>query len=89
MTTVLVVHEVDDVEHWLRSPKRAEFFGPLGFTARTFIDPTNDQRVGLIVEGPSVEELQRALNSDTAADAMKYDGVRPDTVELFVEPNGA
>jgi hypothetical protein len=25
MTTVIAVHDVDDVEHWLSSPKRAEF----------------------------------------------------------------
>jgi hypothetical protein len=29
MTTVMIFHEVDDVDHWLRSPKRQEFFGPL------------------------------------------------------------
>jgi hypothetical protein len=39
MTTLLVFHEVDDVDHWLASPKRQEFFGPLGISTRTFIDP--------------------------------------------------
>ena len=39
MTTVMIFHEVDDVDHWLRSPKREEFFGPLGMTVRTFVDP--------------------------------------------------
>jgi len=31
-------HEVDDVDHWLRSPKREQTFGPMGLTARTFVD---------------------------------------------------
>jgi hypothetical protein len=39
METILVFHEVDDVDHRLASPKREVFFGPLGFTIRTFRDP--------------------------------------------------
>src|ERR1700676_3475551 len=75
MTTVMVFHEVDDVDHWLRSPKREEFFGPLGMTARTFVDPANKDRVGLIVEVPDMDTLQSALASEEAAVAMKHDGV--------------
>ncbi len=50
MATMIVFHEVDDVDHWLSSAKREEFFGPMGITARTFIDPEKTNRVGLIVE---------------------------------------
>jgi hypothetical protein len=39
MATYLAFHEVDDVDHWLSSPKREEVFGPLGITIRTFKDP--------------------------------------------------
>ncbi len=39
MATYLAFHEVDDVDHWLNSPKREEVFGPLGIAARTFQDP--------------------------------------------------
>lgn len=28
MTTLMILHEVDDVDHWLSSSRRAEFFGP-------------------------------------------------------------
>jgi hypothetical protein len=85
MATFLVLHEVDDVEHWLRSPRREEVFGPLGFTARTFVDPADARRVGLIVDGPDLGTLQEFLKTDAAADAMKEDGVRPDTLVLLVE----
>lgn len=85
MTTLLVFHEVDDVEHWLASPKREEFFGPKGITARTFVDPNRSHRVGLIVETPELAVWERALQSDGAAEAMKYDGVRPETIQVFVE----
>ena len=61
MTTVMVFHEVDDVDHWLRSTKREEFFGPLGMTVRTFVDPDKTNRVGLIVTVPDLDTLRTAL----------------------------
>jgi hypothetical protein len=85
MKTLMIFHEVDDVDHWLKSPKRHEFFGPLGMTARTFVDATQPNRVGLLVEVPSMELFQEAMESPGAADAMKHDGVRPDTVRVFTE----
>ena len=30
MATYVITHEVDDVDHWLSSPKREEVFGPWG-----------------------------------------------------------
>jgi hypothetical protein len=85
METLLVTHEVDDVDHWLASPKREELFGPLGMTVRTFRDPQGSNRVGLIVEVPDMAAWQEALQSDAAAEAMKFDGVRPETVLSLVE----
>jgi hypothetical protein len=85
MTTVIAVHDVDDVAHWLKSQKRAEFFGGPGMSLRTFVSPGGGKRVGLIIENvPSVEALTEALQGADAASAMKHDGVHPDTVELFV-----
>ncbi len=85
MATLMVFHEVDDVDHWLASPKREQLFGPMGMTARTFIDPEKTNRVGLIVEVPDMETFRRALESKEAADAMKFDGVRPETIVTLVE----
>ena len=85
MTTLMLFHEVDDVDHWLASSKREEFFGPMGMTARTFIDPEKTNRVGLIVEVPDMDTFQRALESKEAAEAMKNDGVRPETIVGLVE----
>ncbi|MBM4261081.1 MAG: hypothetical protein FJ145_06510 [Deltaproteobacteria bacterium] len=85
MTTVMAVHEVDDVAHWLGSPKRAEWFRKHGMTVKTFVSPGGGRRVGVLIENvPSVEALTKALQGADAAEAMKYDGVHPDTVELFV-----
>jgi hypothetical protein len=83
--TLLVFHEVDDVDHWLASPKREEFFGPMGMTVRTFRDMQGSNRVGLIVEVPDISAWEEALQSAEAAEAMKYDGVRPETIVGMVE----
>lgn len=85
MPALLVLHDVDDVEHWLQSPRREELMGPHGFTVRTFVDPTNPGRVGLVVDGATLEDFQGLLGSDAASAAMKHDGVRADTVRVLEE----
>jgi hypothetical protein len=85
MATVIAYHEVDDRDRWLASGKREEFFGPLGVTVRTFIDPENPSRVGLMAEVPDMDAFQSAMQSPEAADAMKHDGVRADTLVVLVE----
>jgi hypothetical protein len=85
MPALLVVHDVDDVDHWLSSPKRQELMGGRGFTVRTFVDPTDSSRVGLLVEGAGLQDFEELLKSPEAPDAMKYDGVRPDTIRVLEE----
>lgn len=83
MPTILAFHEVDDVQHWLSSPKRVEIFGPMGISVRTFSDPAGSNRVGLIVEVPDMAAFQEMMASEVAAEAMKYDGVRPETLLIL------
>ena len=85
MATVLIFHEVDDVDHWLASPKREELFGPMGITVRTFRDPEGSKRVGLVAEIPDMDAWQTMLQSEAGAEAMKFDGVHPDTILALVE----
>ena len=85
MPTLLVFHEVDDVDHWLSSPKREEFFAPLGITVRTFRDPAGSNRVGLLAEVPDVATWEQALETEEAAEALKHDGVRPESIQVLME----
>lgn len=55
-------------------------------SARTFVDPEKSSRVGLLVECPDMATFQSALQSEAAADAMKFDGVRPETIVVLAEP---
>ena len=83
MTTYIGFHEVDDVHHWLHSPKRQELFGAIGVTGQLFTDTAKSHRVGLILDIPDMEAFQQLLQSETGADAMKFDGVRPETIVIF------
>ena len=85
MVTLVIFHEVDDVKHWLASPKREELFGPRGIRVRTFRDPQGSNRVGLIVETPDLATWHETLQTDKALEAMKHDGVRRDTILELVE----
>jgi hypothetical protein len=85
MPTLLAFHEVDDVDHWLSSSKREEVFGPLGITVRAFRDPEGSNRVGLIAEIPDMAAFQEVMQSEGGADAMKFDGVRPETLLILTE----
>ena len=86
MPTVMAYHDVKDKDHWLASPKREEFFGPLGVTnIRTFVDPENPTRVGLVMDVADMDAVMAAMEMQPAADAMAHDGVLPETMVILVE----
>jgi len=86
LPTVFVYHDVKDKDHWLASPKREEFFGPLGVTnIRTFVDPGNATRVGVLMDVADMDVVMTAMETGAAAEAMAYDGVLPETLVLLVE----
>ena len=85
MATYVITHEVDDVENWLSSPTREEVFGPMGVSVRTFRDPEGSNRTALIAEIPDMDAFQEFMKSDAAADAMKHDGVNPETLLVLSE----
>jgi hypothetical protein len=86
MPTVFAHHDIKDADHWLASPKREEFFGPLGVTnIRTFVDPENPTRVGILMDVPGMDEVVAAMETEAAAEAMAHDGVLPETLVILVE----
>ena len=86
MPTVFIYHEVKDKDHWLASPKREEFLGPLGVTnIRLFVDPENPTRVGGLMDIPDIGAVMAAMRTEAAAEGMAYDGVLPETLVILVE----
>jgi hypothetical protein len=86
MPTVIAYHEVKDTQHWLASPKREEFFGPLGVTnIRTFVDPQNPARTAVLMDVPDMDAVMAAMQGPAAADVMQHDTVLPESLVILVE----
>jgi hypothetical protein len=87
MPTVICHHSIKkDVNHWLNSPKRSEFFGPLGVTnIRTFVDQKNPNKVAVMMDVPDMNALATAMHSKASSEAMAYDGVVPESLVILVE----
>jgi hypothetical protein len=86
MPRVLVFHEVKDVQHWLSSPTREEFFGPLGVTEiKTYVDPEGSKRVGVSMNVADMEAVMGAVQTKEGADAIERDGVIPETMMILIE----
>jgi hypothetical protein len=86
MPTVIAYHEVEDTDHWLHSSKRDEFFGPLGVRGiRTFVDPQNPSRVGVLMEIPDMDAVMAELQTPAAVETMAADGVKAETLVILVE----
>lgn len=82
---LIVTHDVDDVGHWFNSPKRKELFGPRGISVTPFRSPDGDgDGIALLFDTPDMETFQAVLEEAEAEAAMEYDGVRRDTIKVFV-----
>jgi hypothetical protein len=86
MPTVMVYHNVKDVNHWLASPKRKEIFEPIGVSnIRTFVAHQRPNHVGLTMDVADIDRLMAFMQTKPAADAMVYDGVLPKTLVFLVQ----
>lgn len=85
MPKLIATHEVDDVAHWLASPKREEVFASVAKNIVTFVQPGAPNRVGVSMDINDLEAFDAIMKSSAGVEAMKYDGVRPDTVVVYLE----
>jgi len=87
MPTVIGHHDISKgKDHWLTSPKRQEFFGPLGVTnIRTFVNPENPTQVAVLMDVADLDALMAAMQSEEAAEAMAHDGVVPESLVILIE----
>lgn len=85
MPRMIATHQVDDVAHWLASPKRQEVFGAFASDIRTYVDPVRANYVGLSMDVADMAAFEEVMKSAAGAEAMEYDGVHPDTLAIYVE----
>jgi len=83
--TVIAHHDVKDTPHWLGSPKREEFFGPLGVTNIRTFDARNPTHVAVLMDVPDMDAVMAAMETEAATAAMDHDGVLPETLVLLIE----
>jgi len=90
MPTVIGHHDISKgKDHWLASPKREEFFGPLGVTnIRTFVNPENPTQVAVLMDVADLDALMAAMQNEAAAAAMADDGVVPESLVILIEEQG-
>lgn len=85
MPKIMATHEVDDVAHWLASPKREELFAGVATNITTFVLPGDSHHVAVSFDVADMAAFDAVMKSDDGAAAMKYDGVRPETVVVYVQ----
>ncbi|MCR9087489.1 MAG: hypothetical protein NXH97_12170 [Rhodobacteraceae bacterium] len=85
MPKLVATHEVDDVAHWLASPKREEIFAGVATNIQTYVLPGDAKRIALSMEVNDMDAFDAILKSQAGADAMTHDGVRPETIVLYIE----
>jgi hypothetical protein len=85
MPKLIATHEVDDVAHWLASTRRAEVFGSFVTDIRTFVHPERANFVGLSMDVADMQAFQEVMEGPVGAEAMKADGVRPETLAILIE----
>ena len=87
MPTVIGHHNITKgKDHWLASSKRKELFGSIGVTnIRTFVDPTNPNRVAVLMDVPNMDAMAALMQTQAAADAMANDGVVPESLVILTE----
>jgi hypothetical protein len=85
MPKLVATHEVNDVAHWLSSPKREEVFAGVAKDIKTFVHPSEPNRVAVSMDVADLDAFEAVIKSEAGAAAMKYDGVRPETLAVYVE----
>jgi hypothetical protein len=85
MPKLIATHEVDDVAHWLGSPKREEVFASVASNITTFVDPSRPNHVGLSMDVGDMAAFEAVMQSEAGAAAMAYDGVHRDTLAIYFE----
>ena len=85
MPKLVATHEVDNVAHWLASPKREEVFARVAKNITTFVHPGETNRVALSMDVADMDAFNAVMKSEAGAAAMKYDGVRPQTLVVYLE----
>ena len=84
MARIVITAQVEDARKWEKGFRtHGELFRKQTMTALHFT-ATNENEVALFIKAKDVDKFFEILNSPATADAMKFDGVKRETVKVFV-----
>ncbi len=87
MTTVIMTHEVGNMETWLKGrSNRKPAFDQFCKSYKVFRH-TDDDRVSIVCEGADLAKMEEVLGSPEAAKAKEADTVL-DPIDVFIEIEG-
>jgi hypothetical protein len=85
MTKVLVTAEVEDTTKWEAGFRtHADLFRDQSISKPIQFTTHEDNQVGICFEPENVEKYLASLQGPETAEAMAIDGVKRDTVKIFV-----
>jgi hypothetical protein len=84
MPRVLVIAEVENLERWEKGFRtHGDLFRQMGVSRMEFgTGPGN--RIAVAGEPNNLDAYMKVLDSPATAEAMKFDGVKRETVQVFV-----
>ena len=90
MTHVMISHEVEDAERWLAAwsgeDSRHKLFGENGAAhVHTLQNPDNPNLTGLVIAVKDMDALTKMLQSEQGVTAAAYDGVKTETLTMFIQ----
>jgi hypothetical protein len=84
MPRVLVTAEVDDLQKWEKGFRtHGDLFRQMGVSHMEY-GTTEGNRIAVCGETGNLDAYMKVFNSQATADAMAVDGVKRQTVRLFV-----
>lgn len=84
MSRVIVTAEVEDAARWeLAFRTHGALLHSMSQTA-TYYGMTENNEIAVYSEPEDLDTYMKVLNSDDTAEAMAMDGVKRDTVKVFV-----
>ena len=84
MPRVLITAQVDDLDKWEKGFRtHGDLFKQMGVSSMEF-GTTEGNRVAVCGETTNLDAYMKVFTSPATAEAMAFDGVKRETVEVFV-----
>ena len=82
--TLMITHQVKDLDYWLKNNSMEETWGPHGIKFRIFLKHSKSNLVGVLAEIEDYKFIEELVTNTTlVTSSMKADGVLMETIEIM------